>query len=78
MLGSQHFFLTFFEGPAPFVPANASSRGTMSIRKSNWSDLLSAFAISALDNVLRLLESATMKARAVISEINTKVERIRK
>lgn len=43
------------------------------MRKSNWSDLLSALAISERDNVRRLLESAMMKALAVISEINTTV-----
>lgn len=48
-----------------------SSLGTMSIRKSNWSDLLSAFAMSDRERVRRLLESAMMKARAVISEMNT-------
>ena len=73
--------------PAPFTPAPlapgadgfgagcpgkvASSLGTISIRKSKWSDLVRALAISALDNVRRLLESATMKARPVISAINT-------
>ena len=67
---------TFFEGPDPFAfpegpGKEASSRGTMSIRKSNWSDLLSAFAMSARDNVRRLFESATIKARAVISDIKT-------
>ena len=41
------------------------------MRKSNWSDLLSALAMSARDKVRRLLESATMKARAVISAIKT-------
>lgn len=48
-----------------------SSRGTMSMRKSNWSDLLRALAMSDLDRVRRLFESAMMKALAVISEINT-------
>lgn len=60
----------------PFPPAcpaapGGSSRGTMSIKKSNWSDLLRALAISARDNVRRLLESAMMNARAVISAMKT-------
>ena len=50
----------------------ASSLGTISMRKSKWSDLVRALAISALDNVRRLLESATMNARPVISAMNTK------
>ena len=41
------------------------------MRKSNWSDLPSALAISARDRVRRLLESATMNARAVISAMKT-------
>lgn len=41
------------------------------MRKSNWSDLLSALAMSARDKVRRLLESATMNARAVISAMKT-------
>lgn len=41
------------------------------MRKSNWSDLLIALAMSARDNVLRLFESAMMKARAVISAMKT-------
>jgi len=41
------------------------------MRKSNWSDLLSALAMSARDNVRRLFESATINARAVISAIKT-------
>lgn len=41
------------------------------MRKSNWSDLLSALAMSERDNVRRLLESAMIKALAVISEIKT-------
>lgn len=66
--------LPFF--PAPFdvvlvVGNGNSSLGTMSMRKSNWSDLLKAFAISDRDRVRRLLESAIMNARAVISEMNT-------
>lgn len=65
---------TFF--PPPFdvavVAGNGnSSLGTMSMRKSNWSDLLRAFAISDRERVRRLLESAMMNARAVISEMNT-------
>ncbi len=43
----------------------------MSIKKSNWSDLLSALAISDRERVRRLLASATMKARAVISSMKT-------
>jgi len=43
----------------------------MSIRKSNWSDLLSALAMSARDSVRRLFESAMMNARAVTSEMKT-------
>jgi len=63
--------------PDPFVfeielGKGTSSRGTMSMRKSNWSDLLRALAMSDLDNVRRLFESAIIKALAVISEINTK------
>ena len=48
-----------------------SSLGTISIRKSNWSDFASAFAMSARDSVRRLLESAIMNARAVISAMKT-------
>ena len=66
------------EGPPLFLEASAvsagnesSSRGTMSIKKSNWSDLLSAFAISERERVRRLLESAMIKAREVISEMKT-------
>lgn len=66
-----------FFPPDPFVfeiePGKSiSSRGTMSMRKSNWSDLLRALAMSDLDRVRRLFESAIIKALAVISEINTK------
>ena len=43
------------------------------MRKSNWSDLLSAFAMSARESVLRLFESAIMNARAVISAMKTAV-----
>jgi len=43
----------------------------MSIRKSNWSDFASAFAMSARESVRRLLESAIMNARAVISAMKT-------
>lgn len=60
-----------------FVPDCAgigSSRGTISIKKSNWSDLLSALAMSARERVRRLLESAMINARAVISEMNTKFD----
>ena len=45
----------------------------MSIKKSNWSDLDNALAMSARESVRRLFESATMKARAVISAMNTGV-----
>ena len=51
----------------------ASSLGTISMRKSKWSDLVRALAISARDKVRRLLESATMNARPVISAMNTKI-----
>ena len=73
----------FFPFPEPDAPAfavaaaaaaepgNGSSLGRISMRKSNWSDLLTAFAMSARDRVRRLLESAMMNARAVISAINT-------
>jgi hypothetical protein len=58
--------------PGPETPGTkGSSRGTMSMRKSNWSDFPSALAMSARDRVRRLLESATMNARAVISAIKT-------
>lgn len=43
------------------------------MRKSNWSDLLNAAAISERESVRRLLESAMMNARAVISSMNTTV-----
>jgi predicted protein tyrosine phosphatase len=51
----------------------SSSLGTMSMRKSNWSDLLKALEISERDRVRRLLESAMMNARAVISEMKTEM-----
>lgn len=51
--------------------AKGSSRGRMSIRKSNWSDLLTALAMSARESVRRLFESAMMNARAVISAMKT-------
>lgn len=41
------------------------------MRKSNWSDLASALAMSARERVRLLFESAMIKARAVISAINT-------
>ena len=69
----------FLPGPvvldpdAPAVEYGKSSRGTMSMRKSNISDLLNAFAMSARERVRRLLESAIMNARAVISEMKTMV-----
>lgn len=53
------------------VGKGSSSRGTMSIRKSNWSVLLNAFAMSDRDSVRRLFESAIMNARAVISAMKT-------
>ena len=56
---------------AAVEPGKGSSLGRMSMRKSNWSDLLTAFAMSARDSVRRLFESAIMKARAVISAMNT-------
>ena len=56
-------------------PGN-SSLGTMSIKKSNWSDFERAFAMSARESVRRLLESATMKARAVISAMKTRGRRL--
>jgi hypothetical protein len=61
----------FFPAPFDVVGNGNSSLGTMSIRKSNWSDLLRAFAMSDRERVRRLLESAIINARAVISEINT-------
>ena len=65
------FFGTRPAAFAPCAPPGGSSRGTMSMRKSNWSDLLRAFAMSARDNVRRLFESAMMNARAVISAMKT-------
>ena len=64
---------TLFSGPFDVfvVGKGSSSLGTMSMRKSNWSDLVKAFAMSDRDRVRRLLESAMIKARAVISEIKT-------
>lgn len=49
----------------------ASSLGTISIKKSNWSDLERAFEISDRESVRLLFESAIMNARAVISDIKT-------
>lgn len=76
-------FLDAFDGPpttkfnvccAVPGPVNGpSSLGTISIKKSNWSDFDKAFEISARESVRRLLESAIMKARAVISDIKTGV-----
>lgn len=66
--------LAFFAVALAAVPGadgKGSSRGRMSMRKSNWSDLLTALAMSARESVRRLLESAMMKARAVISEMKT-------
>ena len=59
--------------PAPPCPPDllawlaASSRGTMSIRKSNISDFASAEAISERCSVLRLFSSAWIQARIVSS-----------
>ena len=44
------------------------------MRKSNWSDLFNALEMSARESVRRLLASAIINARAVISAINTGVE----
>ena len=41
------------------------------MRKSNWSGFESALAMSERESVRRLLESATMNAREVISEMKT-------
>src|SRR5882762_5487703 len=69
-----------FDGPTPrfsvccALPGTlneASSRGTISIKKSNWSDLERAFEISERESVRRLFESAIMNARAVISDMKT-------
>ena len=71
MLGPAAFFFTaVLECPVVAGPYG-SSRGTMSIRKSNWSDLFSALAMSERDRVRRLFESAMMNAREVISAMNT-------
>lgn len=51
----------------------ASSLGTISIKKSNWSDFERAFEISERESVRRLFESAIMNARAVISDMKTQV-----
>lgn len=48
-----------------------SSLGKISIRKSNWSDFAMARDMSDRERVRRLLESATMNARAVISAMKT-------
>ncbi len=57
--------------PAPwpdlFAWLAASSRGTMSMRKSNMSDLASAEAMSERCSVLRLFSSAWIHARIVSS-----------
>lgn len=71
MLGPAAFFFTaVLECPVAAGPYG-SSRGTMSIRKSNWSDLFSALAMSERDRVRRLFESAMMNAREVISAMKT-------
>lgn len=62
--------LAFFTA-APPVGKGISSLGTRSMRKSNWSDLLKALAMSERDSVRRLFESAMMKARAVTSAMKT-------
>jgi hypothetical protein len=59
------------EGGLAFPRDVDSSRGTISMRKSNWSDLPRALAISERESVRLLLESAMMNARAVISDIKT-------
>jgi len=53
---------------------SVSSRGTMSMRKSKWSDLERARAISDFEIVRRLCASATRNARHVSSWINTVAE----
>lgn len=53
---------------------SVSSRGTMSMRKSKWSDLERARAISDFEIVRRLCASATRNARHVSSWINTAAE----
>ena len=50
---------------------SVSSRGTMSIRKSKWSDFERARAISDFEIVRRLCASATRNARHVSSWMNT-------
>ena len=64
----------FVEDPDAAAAAAAaapdSSRGTMSIRKSNMSLLASAAAMSDLCSVRRLLSSAWIQARMVSSVIN--------
>ena len=55
----------------PEAEGKGSSRGTISMRKSNWSDLFRALAMSERESVRRLFESAIMNARAVISDIKT-------
>lgn len=65
-----------FLEPVPPVGKGNSSRGTISIKKSNWSDLLKAFAMSERESVLRLFESAMMNARAVISEMKTSRQKL--
>ena len=67
---SSDFFLPLLAAVAEGCPPG-SSLGTTSIRKSNWSDLLNAFAMSERERVRLLFESAMIKARAVISAINT-------
>lgn len=73
--GSSSFFFPFLLLIFPDVLnagacGGGSSLGRISIKKSNWSDLAIARAMSDLDKVLRLFVSATMKARAVISAMN--------
>ena len=58
------------------VVNGASSLGTISMRKSNWSDFDRAFDMSERESVRRLFESAMMNARAVISDMNTDPARL--
>lgn len=72
---SSRFFPLLLLDPGALLYEGAvgmgSSLGSISMRKSNWSDLAMARAISDRERVRRLLESATMNARAVISAMNT-------
>jgi hypothetical protein len=55
------------EAPPPALLGAASSRGTMSMRKSNISLLVSADAMSERCSVRRLFSSACIQARIVNS-----------